>query len=149
MCEGLEKLRKTLWSILGELYNQEKYKNSINKTLLKYNPYSNNEKQRDLIYKMDFKYIKEYILTQIISPDFTQCRILKHFDSISQVLNVSKDNILGKYKENEEFLIYNTLVRNHKIGQDWSVEEEARKENIYKMIKDFERDDFNRLFNFM
>lgn len=147
MCEGLEKLRETIWSILGELYNHEKYKDIINKILLKYNPYSKNEEQINLIYKMDFKYIKENILSHIISPDFTQCKVLKHFENVSQRLNVSEDNVLGKYKENEEFLIYNTLVRNHKIGRDLSEEEEKRKENIYKMVKDFERDDFNKLFN--
>lgn len=147
MCEGLENLRKTIWSILGELYNNERYKNIINKILLKYNPYSKNEEQINLIYKMDFKYIKENILSQIISPNFTQCRVLKHFENVSQRLNISEDSILGKYKENEEFIMYNTLVKSHKIGGDWSDEEEVRKENIYKMVKDFERDDFNKLFN--
>ncbi len=147
MCEGLEKLRKTLWSILGELYNQEKYKNSINKILLKYNPYSNNEKQRDLIYKMDFKYIKEYILTQIISPDFTQCRILKHFDSISQVLNVSKDNILGKYKENEEYLIIHTLKHERDLGENWEKAEEERRKRVRDMVKNYSITDFSKLFS--
>lgn len=147
MCEELEKLRKTIWSILGELYNNEKYKNIINKILLNYNPYSKNEEQINLIYKMDFKYIKEYILSQIISPDFTQCKILKHFKSIGQRLNVTEDNILGKYKENEEFLIYNTLVRSHELGLDWRAEEEKRKENIYNMVKEYEEDDFIKLFN--
>lgn len=147
MCEGLENLRKTMWSILGELYNNEKYKNIINKILLNYDPYSKNEEQINLIYKMDFKYIKEYILSQIISPDFTQCKILKRFQSIAKRLNAIEDNILEKYKENEEFMIYNTLVRTHENGIDWTAEEEKRKENIYTMVKEYEEDDFIKLFN--
>lgn len=147
MCEGLEELRKTLWSILGELYNQEKYKNSINEILLNYNPYSKNEKQLNLIYEMDFRYIKEYIFNQIISPDFIQCKILRHFKRIAQRLNVTEDTILEKYKENKDFLIYNTLVKSHKLGADWRTEEEKRKENIYNMVKDYEEDDFIKLFN--
>lgn len=147
MCEGLEKLRKTIWSILGELYNQEKYKNSINKILLKYNPYSKNEKQLKLIYEMDFKYIKKYIFNQIISPDFIQCKVLKHFKRIVQRLNVAEDTILEKYKENVDFLVYNTLVKTHELGQDWRAEEEKRKENIYNMVKEYEEDDFIKLFN--
>lgn len=147
MCEGLEKLRKILWSILGELYNQEKYKNIINKILLNYNPYSKNEKQLKLIYEIDFKFIKEYILNQIISPDFIQCKILRHLKRIAQRLNVPEETILEKYKENKDFLIYNTLVKSHELGADWRTEEEKRKENIYNMVKDYEEDDFIKLFN--
>lgn len=147
MCEGLEKLRKTLWSILGELYKQEKYKSSINKVLLNYNPYSKNKEQLNLIYGMDFKYIKEYILDQIIEPNFMQCKILKHFKRIGERLNISDDNILERYKENKDFLIYNTLVKSHELDQEWKSEENQRKENIYNMVKDYEEDDFIELFN--
>lgn len=147
MCEGLEKLRKTLWSILGELYNQEKYKDSVNKILLNYNPYSKNENQFKLIYEMDFKYIKEYIFNQIILPDFMQCKILMHFKRIAQRLNIIEDTILEKYKENIDFLIYNTLVRTYELGLNWRAEEEKRKENIYNMVKDYKEDDFIKLFN--
>lgn len=146
MCEGLEKLRKTIWGILGELYNYEEYKIIINKILLEYHPYLKIEEQINLIYIMDFKYIKDNIFSQITSPDFIQCKVLKHFKGVAQRLNVSEDNILGRYEENEEFLIYDTLVRSHEIGGDWNEEEEKRKKNIYKMVKDFEREDFNKLF---
>ena len=96
---------------------------------------------------MDFKYIKKYIFNQIVSPDFIQCKILKHFKRIVQRLNVAEDNILEKYKENVDFLVYNTLVKTYELGQDLRTEEEKRKENIYNMVKEYEEDDFIKLFN--
>lgn len=148
MCDGLEKLRKVLWSILGELYKQERYKNIINKILLTYNPYSNNKKQLKLIYEMDFKLINEYIFTQIISPDFIQCKIFKHFSGINKRLEINMNTVLEKYNENKEFLIYNTLVTDYELDVDWKIAKEKKKENIYNMIKDYEKDDFIKLFNF-
>lgn len=146
MCEGLQNLRKVLWRILGELYHEDKYKNIINKILLKYNPYSKNEKQLKVIYEMDFKFIKEHIFNQIISPDFIQCKILRHFKRIDEKLGITEDIVLEKYKENEEFLIYNTLVNGYKPGGGWREEQEERKKNIYNMVKDYEEDDFIKLF---
>lgn len=147
MCEGLERLRKTIWSILGELYGNKRYKDIINEILLNYRPYSNNKEQLKLIYEMDFKFIKEYIFKQILLPDFIQCEILKHFKEISKRLEITVDDVLEKYKEDEEFLIYNTLTKEHEIGADLEKEEEQRKENIYNMVKSYDREDFIKLFN--
>ncbi|MFL0252942.1 hypothetical protein ACJDT4_21270 [Clostridium neuense] len=146
MCDGLERLRKTIWSILGGLYGNERYKDIINEILLNYRPYSNNKEQLKLIYEMDFKFIKDYIFKQIVSPDFIQCNILNHFTRISERLEVTVDDVLKKYEENEEFLIYNTLTKEHEIGADWEKEEEKRKENILNMVRDYNKEDFVKLF---
>ncbi|WP_010296710.1 hypothetical protein [Clostridium senegalense] len=130
MCEGLKKLRKILWSILGELYKQEKYKNIINKILLNYNPYSKNKNQLKLVYEMDFKFIKKYIFNQIISPDFIQCKILNQFKRINQRLEIIEDTVLEKYIENEEFLIYKTLCKSYDTGIDWKLQQEKRKKYL-------------------
>ena len=147
MCEGLEKLRKAIWSILGELYNQEKYKNYIHKILLNYNPNSRNKEQLNLIYKIDFKYIKEYIFDRIILPDFMQCKILMHFNEINKRLNIIDDTMLERCKRNIDFSIYNTLVNSNEISSDWRHEEENRKKDIYNMVKNYEEEDFIKLFN--
>lgn len=147
MCKGLKKLRKILWRILGDLYNQERYKNIINKILLDYNPNSENIDELRLIYEVDFKFIQKYIFNQIRLPNFIQCKIFKHFNEINKRLEFNIDTILERGKENEEFLIYNTLVNNYECVLDWDIEQDKRKEDIYNMIKDYQEEDFVKLFN--
>lgn len=147
MCNGLKKLREKLWSILGELYEKERYKKIINNILLDYNPYQlKDEEQLKLIYEVDFKFINENIFNRIISPDFTQSKIFKHFSKINKRLKISADTIVEEYKKNKEFLMYNTLVEDYD-NTDWEIEQQRRKDNIYNMVKDYKEDDFIKLFN--
>ena len=66
---------------------------------------------------------------------------------INQRLNVEDDNILELYKENIDFLIYNTLVNDNGIYSSCICEEEKIKENIYNMVKDYKEEDFIKLFD--
>lgn len=146
-CEGLEKLRKTMWFILGRLYNQEIYRGVINEILVNYDTYCKNDNQVKLIYEIDIKYIIKYIFREITEPEIIQCKILKKFKNINIRLGVEVDEVLNRYKNNKEFLIYNTIVDNDNFNIDWENKEQRKKENIYNMVKFYTEDDFIKLFN--
>lgn len=146
-CEGLEKLRKVMWSILGKLYNQETYRKIINEILLNYNPYCKDDKQVKLIYEIDIKYIIKYIFREVTELEFIQCKILKQLKNINIRLGVEVDKILNRYKNNKEFLIYNTMVDNDDSNIDWENKEQRKKESLYNMVKFYTEDDFIKLFN--
>lgn len=146
-CEGLEKLRKVMWSILGRLYNQEIYRGVINEILVNYNTYCKNDNQVKLIYEIDIKYIIKYIFREITEPEIIQCKILKKLKDINLRLGVEVDEVLNRYKNNKEFLIYNTIVDNDNFNIDWENKEQRKKENMYNMVKFYTEDDFIKLFN--
>lgn len=146
-CEGLEKLRKVMWSILGKLYNQEIYRGVINEILVNYNPYCKDDNQVKLIYEIDIKYIIEYIFREVTELEFIQCKILKQLKNINIRLGVEVDEVLNRYKNNKEFLIYNTIVDNDNFNIDWESKEQRKKENMYNMVKFYTEDDFIKLFN--
>ncbi len=146
-CEGLEKLRKVMWSILGRLYNQEIYRGVINEILVNYNTYCKNDNQVKLIYEIDIKYIIKYIFREITEPEIIQCKILKKLKDINISLGVEVDEVLNRYKNNKEFLIYNTIVDNDNFNIDLENKEQRKKENMYNMVKFYTEDDFIKLFN--
>lgn len=147
MCNGLKRLRDLMFRIMGNLYLNDKYTHTIDTILLGYSTYSRNKESFKEIYKSDLIFLVEYIFKHISKPNFIQCKILKHFKDISVRLKVDSDILLEKYKENTEFLIYNTLAKSREIGADWREEEKKKKETIYNMVKHYKKDDFEKLFS--
>lgn len=146
MCDGLKKLRNQIWCVLGDLYFNERYTNTIVKILLNYNIHVKDQDQLKLIFKLDLEAIKKYIFSHIAYPNFMESKILYQFERLCKGLEITVDDILEKYKVNEEFSIYNTLVRTRDFGQDWESEQEEREENIYNMVKEFKEQEFIKLF---
>lgn len=143
-CDGLEKLRGEIWSILGTLYLNQEYQKNINKILLKYNPYSNFKDEIKNIFELDFKYIKEDIFSKFSSLTFEQAKILKHFEKLTIRFNLEENNDLFNYNECREFVIYNTLTGNN--YEDYETMMKNRSNEIYNLVKNYNEDDFIELF---
>lgn len=146
ICEGLKCLRLKMWSILGELYNDERYKEYVQEILLGYQPYSRDEEVSKGVYEIDLKFSEEYIFKEFNLVDFNECKILRHFKELNEMFNIKTDSILTRYKENKEFEIYNTLSKSPKPGQDWEKEERKKDEEICEMVEHYTKEDFVRLF---
>lgn len=146
MCEGLKDLRLKIWSILGELYNDKRYKEYIQEILLDYRPYSRNKEVSKGVYEIDLKFAEKYIFKEFDLMDFNECKVLRHFEELNEMFHMEIDSILARYKENKEFEIYNTLSKSHKPGQDWEKEEIKKDKKICKMVENYTKEDFVRLF---
>ncbi|MDZ5253770.1 hypothetical protein [Clostridium sp. LIBA-8841] len=143
-CDGLEKLRGEIWIILGTLYLNQDYQKNINEILLKYKPYSNFEDEIENIFKLDFKYIKDFIFSKFINLTFKQAKILKCFEKQIIRFNLKENKDLFNYNECREFVIYNTLTGNN--YEDYETMIKNRSNEIYNLVKNYNEDGFIEFF---
>lgn len=144
--DGSKKLRHYIWKILSELYDISLYRQII-ESILKANYTSGLEKeQAKEIFEFDLQCIKEQFYNNWEILTFSQCEILAELEKRAKWMGSKKKIWLKKYRENPDFLIYHTLLKEHVKGRTWQEDEEQRKIGIKNMILDFEDSDFRRMF---
>lgn len=146
--DGLIKLRKKMWWILGQLYKMENYRSKIERVLLDYNMYSMNNSENNLkeILRLDIKLFKKYILSQISEITFIQSDIIYNFNSISKRILKETSIEINDVGLNKNYNLYLTLTKPNDGLEGWEKEEKNIKENIEIMLKKYNKEEFNDLF---
>ena len=144
-CEALFNFRRIIFNALGELYKITNIKEMVEDLLIKYNiyPLDNNNKK---IFENDFKVINNNLFQNWETPNFVQCEILKNFETKYKKIGKETPKSLGFYKNNKQYVIFNNLTFQRELAEDWKKAEQERKNRVIDMIKDFEVDDYSRLF---
>ncbi|ETJ19739.1 hypothetical protein Q604_UNBC18483G0005 [human gut metagenome] len=149
MCNGLINMRENIFRIIGLLYSNSLYFDYINKILIKYTvlPYFKGDENTEEIFRWDLSNIEKYIFNKILNPDFTQCKLYKHFIELNRILNLDIDKELNKYKQNNDFCLYEIFSRKYYRDFDFEQIEQKRKERIIEHIKSYKEEDYSKLFD--
>ncbi|MCF6466046.1 ATP-binding protein [Clostridium sp. Cult2] len=141
--DGLMKLRKKMWEILGQLYKMEVYRSRIEKLLLDYNiyPREGNDNNLKEIFRIDVEFFKINFLKHISEITFIQSDIIYNFKFISK-------RILGEIpiKLNNNYNLYLTLTKPDEEVEGWEKIDKNIEENIGDMVNDYGKEEFNQLF---
>lgn len=144
--DGSRKLRNYIWGALSKLYSNEKYTRLLN-DIISYG-YISGLKQEDAkeIQLYDLRCIREMFFDKWENLTFEQCKILRELEKHCEWLEIENCDLFDRYNENKDFMIYNTLVKEHIRGKTWEEDEAERKRKIEELIKDYRLDDYAHLF---
>ena len=76
---------------------------------------------------------------------FEQCKILRELEKHCEWMKIENLGLFDRYTENNDFMIYNALVKEYIKGKTWEDEAE-RKRQIKEMIKEYKLEDYAHLF---
>ena len=145
MCEGLINLRKSMWNILGLLYHNPIYKSYVEKVLLDYYYYPDSDKNL-CIFVEDLKLIENAFFNKDELPNIPLSKFMVKLIKTCKRKNVDIPEYLYQYRFNKDFIIYNTLT-DYEITEDFEKEQDVRKVNIYNLVKEYNIEEFEYLFN--
>lgn len=147
LTDGSKKLRFHIWKILSEIYFKNNYINLIN-DIISCN-YTGGLESEDakLIQSYDLQCIKNLFFNKLDDLSFEQCQVLRELEKHAEWLGIETAAFLNRYTENEDFVIYNTLVKEHIKGNTLEEDKNAREIQIKGMIKDYNSNDYEHLFN--
>ncbi|MCM1048763.1 MAG: hypothetical protein NC433_10085 [Clostridiales bacterium] len=143
---GSKKLRSYIWEVLSKLYSNDKYKNLINNIISYCYVSGLNPEEAKQFQMYDLQCIKEMFFDKWENLSFEQCKILRELEKHSEWMEIENKALFIRYTENKDFVIYNTLVREHIKGQTYEEDEVERKKQIGEMIKNYKLDDYAHLF---
>lgn len=143
---GSKKLRSYIWGVLSKLYSNEKYKKLLNDIISYCYASGLNSEEAKQIQMYDLRCIKEMFFDKWENLSFEQCKILRELEKHSEWMEIENKTLFERYTENKDFVIYNTLVKEHIKGKTWKEDEAERKRQIKEMIKDYKLDDYANLF---
>lgn len=144
--DGSKNLRIYIWEILSKLYSNDKYIMQINDIISYYYVSGLNAEEAKQVQMHDLQCIKEMFFDKWESLSFEQCKILRELEKHSEWVGIENEDLFDRYTENKDFMIYNTLVKEHIKGKTWEEDEAERKRQIKEMIKDYKLDDYAHLF---
>lgn len=141
-----KKIRFLIWRSLSILYNNELYKEFIERILSV--PHANGLHDNDYreVIAYDLDCIKQLFTDLWEEPTFEQCKVLYGIEKYLKGLDISCDDVVYKYNKNKEFVIYKTLIKEHIKGKTWKENEAFRREEIEKLIKTLTVEDFILMF---
>ena len=144
--DGSKKLRNHIWRALSKLYSNNKYTSILNH-IISY-CYIRGLKQEEAkeIQLYDLKCIKEMFFDKWKNLTFEQCKILREIEKHCEWVEIENCGLFDRYTENKDFMVYNTLVKEHIKGKTWEEDEAERKRKIEELIKDYRLDDYAHLF---
>lgn len=143
---GSKKLRSYIWIALSKLYSNGKYKKMLNDIISHCYASGINSEEAKQIQMYDLRCIKEMFFDNWKNLSFEQCKILRKLEKHSKWLDIENKNLFERYTENKDFVIYNTLVKEHIKGKTCKEDEAERKRQIRDMIKDYKLDNYADLF---
>lgn len=144
--DGSRKLRNYIWSVLSKLYSNNKYTRLLD-DIISYCYISGLEQEEARqIQLYDLQCIKEMFLDKWENLTFEQCKILRELEKHCEWMEIENGDLFDRYTENMDFIIYNTLIKEHIKGKTWEEDEAERKSQIKEMIKDYKIEDYARLF---
>lgn len=144
--DGSKKLRSYIWEILSKLYSKDKYMKLLNDIISYCYVSGLNSEEAKQIQMYDLQCIKEMFFDKWENLSFEQCKILRELEKHSEWVEIDNKTLFDRYTENKDFMIYNTLVKEHTKGKTWEEDEAERKRQIEEMIKDYKIDDYAHLF---
>lgn len=144
--DGSKKIRYLIWQILSWVYTDDRYKKLVSSILS--NSYVNgvSSKEAKRIYEYDLQCIKELFFDKWEFLSFEQCKILRELEKYAEWMEIENKDFFGRYYENKDFVIYNTLVTEHIGDRTFDETEAERKRQIEEMIKEYNADDYIHLF---
>lgn len=143
---GSKKLRGYIWGVLSKLYSNDKYKKLLNDIISYCYVRGLNAEEAKQIQMYDLRCIKEMFFDKWENLSFEQCKILRELEKHSEWMEIENKTLFERYTENKDFVIYNTLVKEHIKGKTWEEDEAERQRQIKEMIKDYKLDDYAHLF---
>ena len=143
--EEVYKFRNKMFSILIELYQNDRMKKIINSFLFNYNIYPSKTEEAK-IFKNDVLYLSDNLFLHWLNPDFIQCEILKKFKCKCEYKKINIPNCLRLYTKNKDYAIFDKLEFEREGGKDWKKAEEERKDRVIKLIKTYDIKDYSNLF---
>ncbi|MBD5452450.1 MAG: ATP-binding protein [Lachnospiraceae bacterium] len=144
--DGIKKLRNFIWGVLSKLYSNNKYIRLLN-DIISYCYISGlNHEEAKQIQLYDLQCIKEMFFDKWENLTFEQCKILRELEKHCEWMEIENGNLFDRYTENKDFIIYNTLVKEHINGKTWEEHEAERKSQIKEMIKEYQINDYAHLF---
>lgn len=144
---GIKKLRNYIWKIFSRLYSNNKYTKLLNDIISDCYISGLKPEEAKQIQQYDLQCIKEMFLDKWENLTFKQCKILRELEKHCEWMEIDNSDLFDRYTENKDFMIYNTLVKEHIKGNTWEEDEAQRKSQIKEMIKDYKLEDYAHLFS--
>ncbi len=144
--DGLKDIRKFIYEKLGYLYLQGIYTKEIDKILLSYHWDGISDDDSKEFFEYDIEQIECHIFNRIKALSFKQCYILYKLSKISKAFGLTKTSLCNHFANNKEFIIYETLSRNHFKGSSYEEDNVRKKEEITKLIEKYNLNDYDKLF---
>lgn len=144
--DGSKKIRYLIWRILSELYDDNRYMKLVSNIVAHSYVKGVSSEEAKRIYEYDLQCIKELFFDKWEFLSFEQCKILRELEKYAEWMEIENKDFFGRYYENKDFVIYNTLVREHIKGRTFEEDEAERKRQIEEMIKEYNVDAYIYLF---
>ena len=144
--DGIKKLRNYIWGVFSRLYSNNKYIKLLNDIISDCYISGLRSEEAKQIQQYDLQCIKEMLLDKWENLTFEQCKILRKLEKHCERVGIENRDLFDRYTENKNFMIYNTLVKEHIKGKTWEEDEAERKSQIKEMIKEYKLEDYAHLF---
>ena len=144
--DGIKKLRNYIWRGFSKLYSNNKYIEQLNEIISLCYISGLEQEEAKQIQQYDLRCIKEMFLDKWEDLTFEQCKILRELEKHCEWVEIDNRDLFDRYTENKDFMIYNTLVKEHIKGKTWEEDEAERKSQIKELIENYKIEDYAHLF---
>lgn len=144
--DGSKEMRYMIWRILSELYSYDIYMKQVSEIIAMSHVSGLAADDAKTFFEFDLYCEKELFFSKWENPSFEQCKIIKELEKHSEWMEIKDEELFKLYKVNNDFVIYNTLVREHINGRTWEEDEAERKREIKEMTKEYKDCDYTHLF---
>lgn len=144
--DGSKKMRFMIWQILSDLYSNETYMKQVSDIVAVSHVSGLPSDDARRFFEYDLHCEKELFFSKWEKPSFEQCKIIRELEKHSEWLEIKDDDLFKVYADNNDFVIYNTLVKEHMRGRTWEEDEAERKREIKEMTKEYRDGDYSHLF---
>lgn len=142
--DGSKTLRKKLWKILSELYEENTFRKEIHSVLMKFH-WTGESSQITPVFEYDLSCIKELFVDKWDNPDFEQCLVLSKLVSLSESMKIDINSDFKKYENNEEYQYY-VLIAPRQYQGTYEEHEKQKENEIIKLTNLFSIDNYKKLF---
>lgn len=146
LIDGSEKLRRYILNVLAQVYRKGLYIKLIHNILSKHHTDFTDKEEARKTFSFDYEHIKELFFPYWDDLTFEQCKVLKSMENNFNWLGLQPDEFVGKYNDNEEYVVYDVFQEVHDVNMDWKEKQEARKNKIESFVNDYTLDDYLNLF---
>ena len=126
--------------------NREEYQSTINNILSGIFFYDLKAEELKQFLQSDFNTIYEFVIDKK-SPDFFDAKIVAKYKELADQIGIKLDSRYMISEENLEFRIYKMLRWKHLSERTIEEDERLHKEAILKEIKEYDLNDFQKLFS--
>lgn len=143
LTDEIKKIRSELWKALFTLRERDDYKDTINSLIIKRHVNGLDENATREFILFDFNMIYPFIEGML---DYHTAKVLDLYRKDMDHLRMRIDDRLRRARENEYYRLYSILAGEYTYGRSMKENEEIRRDEIWKEIRNYSMDDFNALF---